>query len=756
MPGFGNNDPRCISKGIHNSVLDKSVFCRVAACGVRVSRVSAASADAACDAPTRSDSTSSTYSTRSKGREDRLGPQCLAIGEPSRSSLAESARRPPTNQGFRKASMSSSQQGKRTGVAIMAVICLATFCFGERRNRLEIEKPITEEDRNHWAFQPIRAMAPPSVIDDSKIRNGVDHFILSRLEVEGLSLMPAADRRTLIRRLSFDLRGLPPTPDEVQTFLEDESDFAYEALIDRFLADPAYGERWAQHWLDVARFAESDGFEHDQVREDAWRYRDWVINSLNADMPYDEFVRLQIAGDELYPDDESKAIATGFLVSGPDMPDINLDEERAHTVLNEMTSSTGLAFMGLTLECAQCHEHKSDPISIEDYYRLRAVFANMEFPKKNKQLSHIFLENDAEAPPSFVMKRGDFRSPGDPVEPAFIRVVNAMGMQVGSGNAESTTTGRRKALAEWLTLPGHPLTARVIVNRLWQHHFGSPIVGTPNDFGVLGDRPTHPELLDWLASELIDGGWSLKEMHRLMLQSATYRQVSRPVGDSWKTATKKDPDNLLYSRMNRKRLEGEAIRDAILSVSGQLNRKRGGPGVHPPLPQEVAITLIKKQWEVSEDVSEHTRRSIYLFTRRNLRFPIFDVFDRPDANASCGRRNVSTTAPQSLTLLNSEFSMNASRHLAGMLINVRPNYDREAWVRRAYEIVFSREETNIERQLGLSFLNDQVASFKAEGRQVGTLAMPVETSVRFDPYEGAALVDYCLALFNLNEMIYLD
>ena len=690
-----------------------------------------------------------------KGREYRLDPPSEEYGGPSRSSLPKLATRPPANQGFRQVSMRLSQVNK-AGIAMLGAICLATLCFGERRNRLEIEKPITDEDRSHWAFQPVLDIVPPKVRGESRIRNGVDRFILSRLETEDLTLMPAADRRTLIRRLSFDLRGLPPTTDEVEAFLTDRSNSAYEDLIDRFLADPAYGERWAQHWLDVARFAESDGFEHDQVREDAWRYRDWVIDALDADMPYDEFVRLQIAGDELYPGDESKAIATGFLVSGPDMPDINLDEERAHTVLNEMISSTGLAFMGLTLECAQCHAHKSDPISIEDYYRLRAVFANMEFPEKKKQLSHVFLENDAEPPPSFVMKKGDFRSPGEPVNPAFVRVVNPMGMTVPQSSGNSKTSGRRKALSEWLTHPEHPLTARVIVNRIWQHHFGSPIVGTPNDFGILGDRPTHPGLLDWLAGELIAGDWSLKDLHRLMLQSATYRQASRSTGDSWDRALEKDPENRLYSRMNRKRLEGEAIRDTMLFASGQLNRKRGGPGVHPPLPHEVAITLLEKQWEVSEDESEHTRRSIYLFTRRNLRFPMFDVFDRPDANASCGRRNVSTTAPQSLTLLNSEFSMKASRHLAGEIINKANRGDYKEWIRSAYEKLFAREETDSERNAGLSFLEGQAASLEAEGRQPASLATPEGLSGNFDSYKGAALVDYCLALFNLNEMIYVD
>ncbi len=631
---------------------------------------------------------------------------------------------------------------------------LSALC-GASSDDKPIEPALTEEDLSHWAFQPVQRLEPPAVKHESQVRNEIDRFILAGLEANGLKLMPAADRRTLIRRISFDLRGLPPTQEEVAEFLNDLSDDAYKKLIDRFLASPAYGERWAQHWLELARFAESDGFEHDKVRTEAWRYRDWVIRSLNEDMPYDEFVRLQIAGDEFYPDSEDKAIATGFLVAGPDMPDINLDEERAHTILNEMTSSTGLAFMGLTLGCAQCHDHKTDPVSQADFYRMRAVFANMDFPGNKEQLNHVFLETDAEAPPSFLMERGDFRRPGPEVSPAFVRAANPMGLTIAAAGDGSTTSGRRKALAEWLTDPGHPLTARVLVNRLWQHHFGSPIVGTPNDFGVLGDRPTHPELLDWLANELMDRGWSLKEMHRLLLQSASYRQTSRPVDESWDMAVDTDPENRLFSRMNRKRLEGEAIRDAILAVSEQLNRKQGGPSVHPPLPPEVAITLLKKQWEVSEDESDHYRRSIYLFARRNLRFPMFDVFDRPDANASCGIRNVTTTAPQSLTLLNSDFSLQSARFMAGSVLE-SGSADYAVWVNQCYERIFSRPETQMEREAGIAFLQEQVALLKNEQRDPAGLATPLGSTAEIDPYKGSALTDYCLAMFNLSEMIYLD
>jgi hypothetical protein len=632
---------------------------------------------------------------------------------------------------------------------------MAVLPSGWATSAKRLEPELKKEDREHWAFQPVKRYDPPVVENVAQVRNGIDSFILAQLEQSGLTLQPAADRRTLIRRLSFDLRGLPPSIEEVDAFIADHSDRAYSDLIDRFLASPAYGERWGQHWLDVVRFAESDGFEHDFVRKEAWRYRDWVIRSLNDDMPYDQFLAMQIAADELYPGSDDKKIATGFLVAGPDMPDINLPEERAHTVLNEMTSTTGLVFMGLTLGCAQCHDHKSDPVSQADFYRLRAVFANMDFPEKNKQLNHTFIESDASAPPSYFMERGDFRRPSVEVAPAFVRVVNLKEAKI-SGNAEGkATTGRRKALAEWLTDAAHPLTSRVIVNRLWQHHFGKPIVGTPNDFGILGDRPSHPELLDWLASEIVARNWSLKEMHRLMLLSSTYRQSSRQTDSSWERVIRVDPQNRLFSRMGRKRMEGEAIRDAMLTFSGQLNPKMGGPSVHPPLPPEVAITLLKKQWEVSEDESDHYRRSIYLFTRRNLRFPIFDVFDRPDANASCGRRNVSTTAPQSLTLLNSEFSLQSAQRTAGSILESGAA-EYGDWVKLCYQRLFSRPESSEELEAGIAFLKEQSEMLRGENRDPAELAIPKGSFHQTDPYRGAALTDYCLALFNLNEMLYLD
>ena len=640
-----------------------------------------------------------------------------------------------------------------------AVLCLfsvfiSAALWGTDQSNL-IEPEISEEDQSHWAFQPIKAFVPPAVKHESQVQNPIDRFIIARLEDKDLGLMPVADKRTLIRRVSFDLRGLPPSLEEVTDFVADSSQRAYEDMIDRFLATPAYGERWAQHWLDAARFGESDGFEHDAVRKEAWRYRDWVINALNEDMPYDQFITEQIAGDELYPGKEDAGIATGFLVAGPDMPDINLMEERRHTVLNEMTSTAGAVLMGMTMGCAQCHDHKFDPISQADFYRMRAVFSDMTIPKKMKQLDHVFLPLDSGAPQSYLMLRGDFRFKGPEVSPAFLRVANPKKMAVPSSTEKADARSRRLAFADWLTDADHPLTRRVIVNRLWQHYFAEPIVGTPNDFGVQGDRPTHPKLLDWLATELVKGDWSLKAIHKVILLSATYQQVSRPVDEAWELAVKADPDNQLLSRMNRKRLEGEAIRDAMLAVSNKLNSKMGGPGVHPPLPYEVANTLLKKQWEVSEDENDHYRRSIYLFVRRNLRFPMFDVFDRPDANASCGRRNTSTTAPQSLTLLNSEFSIQSARRLAGVILE-NGNLDTQNWISQCYERLFARPPTDEERDSSVAFIEGQAEFLKQENRDVSALATPFTSVDDLDPYRGAALTDFCLAMFNLNEMIYLD
>ncbi len=619
--------------------------------------------------------------------------------------------------------------------------------------------------KTHWAFQPPTRPQPPklSEADAAWARNPIDLFILAQLRQRKLRPMPQADRLTLIRRVTFDLTGLPPTPAEVDAFVNDRSDNAYEQLVDRLLASSAYGERWAQHWLDLARFAETDGFEHDKTRPDAWRYRDWVIQALNDDMPFDRFVRLQIAGDEIEPGSESAAIATGFLLAGQDMPDINDQNERKHVKLNEMTATFGAVFMGLTLECAACHDHKYDPVTQRDFYGLRAFFANTVHTRRDKPLGHRVNEPGAKVKPHHVMVRGDFRRPGEVVAPTFLPIANRGGQRVAPPPDGADSSMRRRALAGWLTRTDHPLTTRVIVNRLWQHQFGQPLVATPSDFGTMGARPTHPQLLDWLAAELVERGWSLKRMHRLMVTSATYRQASRlgqlskedraAVEAHIKLARRIDPNNALLWRMNRKRLDGEVIRDAMLQVAGRLNRKTGGPGVMAPLPKEILVTLLRKQWTVNKDASEHDRRSIYLFVRRNLRYPMFAAFDRPDGHTSCARRARSTTAPQALIMLNSSFSLDMAQSLAGRVLAERR--DTDAAIVEAFRLTLGRAPTQDVLARARQFVQDNAALLKQSNRSTDTLALPTPATGT-DPYTAAAFVDLCLSLFNLNEFVYID
>lgn len=617
--------------------------------------------------------------------------------------------------------------------SLAGLVSATTTVSADDADSAYIELPIDQYDRDHWAFSPFDEPETPDLSNKNWCRNEIDRFVAHRLNQRGLSPQPSASRRTLIRRLSFDLTGLPPTPRQIDDFVCDSRPNAYKMLVDRLLESPQYGERWAQHWLDLARFAETDGFEHDKIRKDAWKYRDWVIDSLNNDMPYDEFIRRQLAGDEIYPDDESATIATRFCLCGPDMPDINLIEERRHAVLNELTSTVGEVLLGLQVGCAQCHDHKYDAISQADFYRLRAVFEPAVSLTKNRSLESL-KEVFPFRQPSRLMLRGDFRSPGPEVSPGVIRVVSTEG-NVYSPSPSEESAGLRTALAKWLTSSGNPLTARVMVNRIWQHHFGTGLVDTSSDFGVMGDDPSHPELLDWLATKLVQRGWKLKPMHRMIVMSATYRQRSRLADDAtatemmtWTKAINEDASGRLLSRYPRWRLEGEAIRDAILLAAGQIHLKSGGPGIRPPLPKELVSTLLKNQWNVTEDESEHTRRSIYVFARRNLRYPIFEVFDRPSANASCPKRGISTTAPQSLHLLNSAFSLDMSRAMATSIMEGTQTNQIEA----AFLRTLGRPPSDPELNEARKFLSET-----NESDQDG-------------------LDHLCLALINCNEFVTID
>lgn len=622
-------------------------------------------------------------------------------------------------------------------IPLCAVVVAFVQVRAEEESDSYSETPIDPFDRDHWAFQPIEEVERPqsSAGDAGWRRNPIDDFVFRKLHKRGIRPQQQASRRTLIRRLSFDLTGLPPTPQQTEQFLSDPRPDAYDHLVKRLLGSPQYGERWAQHWLDLARFAETDGFEHDKVRPNAWTYRDWVIQALNDDMPYDEFIRRQIAGDEIYPDDPSAVTATRFCLSGPDMPDINLIEERRHTVLNELTSTVGEVFLGLQIGCAQCHDHKYDPISQGDFYRLRAIFEPAVTLQSNKSLS-VLSESFPYQQASHLMIRGDFRRPGPEVRPGVVRVVSEEGFELSSTRSDKSA-GLRTALANWLVDRNNPLTARVIVNRVWQHHFGKGLIDTPSDLGVMGAEPSNAELLDWLALNLMEQGWSLKELHRLIVTSATYRQRSRLSEDAtteesrdWSKAIEEDPDADLLSRYPRWRLEGEAIRDAMLASAGQLNLQAGGPGVRPPLPKELVGTLLKNQWNVTKDESEHNRRSVYVFARRNLRYPIFEVFDRPSANASCSGRGSSTTAPQSLHLLNSKFSLDMARQMAESILAAED--DQAAQIDAAFRRTLNRPPS------------------PAELADVGDFLQETD-STREDQ-----LTHLCLSLFNCNEFVTVD
>ncbi len=644
-------------------------------------------------------------------------------------------------------------------VRLFVVVSLTTLsvahhlCAQEEAPADYQEPALTDSDRDHWAFRPIAKVTPPAVKDVAWVRNPIDQFILAVLERKNLRPMPEARRQTQIRRLAFDLTGLPPAEAEVQAFRHNTHVDAYERLVERLLSHNAYGERWAQHWLDLARYAETDGFEHDKVRASAWKYRDWVIRSLNADLSYDQFITRQLAGDLLPGGDD--AIATYFCLAGPDMPDINSQDERRHELLNDLAGTVGSVLLGLQLGCAQCHDHKYDPISQGDFYRLRAFFQPAVHVKKNQSVSVLDQRNQAET--FHVMIRGSWNRPGAKIQPAFPRIANP------TGRVCDNERSKRIELVDWLMAPDHPLTARVIVNRMWHFHFGHGLCRTTSDFGIIGDNPTHPELLDWLAKELMQSGWSLKHLHRLIVTSATYRQAGRPGDvadadqraasrDRLATAMKQDDDNYWMSRFPRRCLEGELIRDAMLASAGILNRDMYGEGVRPPLPPELTSTLLKGQWKVSPQVADHYRRSVYVFARRNLRYPIFDAFDRPDANASCPNRNRSTTAPQSLVLLNSRFSLQMARATAGRLLDEAT--EPEELVRRAFIVMLGRPPEAIELERSLAFLAKQQQLAERDWVD-GKVPIP-RPAESVDPRLGQALVDFCLAMFNTNEFVYVD
>ncbi len=624
------------------------------------------------------------------------------------------------------------------------------------------------EQPSWWAFAKPKPVAIPAALNGA--RNEVDRFVFAKLSEKNLQPAKEADRRTLARRLTYDLTGLAPTPTETGDFLADNRSDAYERLVDRLLASRHYGEKWGKHWLDLVRYGDTAGFEQDPFTLYAWRYRDYVIDSFNSDKPYDQFVKEQLAGDELF-EDPAQRQGTGFYNVGPnrDMLYKVEDINRVET-LTDFTDTTASVFLGLTAGCARCHDHKYDPISQKDYFRLQAVFTPFqksrvflhynnargydlgentrnfklydlaaEFATLKKpyfervraerlaklspeiqeafaveeekrtpvqkalhdahmkqvnpgddQLWAILSDTDQakleklksrllslyanvnpgpfspgltdvgrESPKTFVPGKG---TPyGEEVQPGFFSALG--GGNIPEPALDSLTTRRRAALAEWIASPNNPLTARVMVNRVWQYHFGRGIVSTTSDYGTRGAAPSHPELLDWLAVKFMEEGWSIKKLHRMILLSATYRQSA----DGTVDAREKDPENQYLSHFTRRRLEAEEIRDSVLSATGTLNAKMHGRPVVPQLAAEELYGMSQpasNAWPFTLDPKEHARRSIYMLVKRTYRMPLLEVFDRPEAVLSCSRRESSTTSTQSLSLLNGKFTVDQADALA--------------------------------------------------------------------------------------------
>ena len=703
-------------------------------------------------------------------------------------------------------------------------------------------REISEADRQFWSFQPLKKVSAPKVRDTNWPRNDVDRFLLAKLEDKKITPNAAAERHTLLRRVYLDLIGLPPTPEESAAFAKNTAPDAFAKVVDRLLASPNYGERWGRHWLDIARFAESHGFEQDYDRPHAYHYRDFVIKALNADMPYDQFVKWQIAGDELAPGDPLALMATGFLGAGvfPTQLTEKEFESARYDELDDMTGTLGTAMLGLTVGCARCHDHKFDPIPVRDYYRLvstfsttirseiemdidpaahkgalvnwekaqaplaealakfereqlparftqwatnspavvkgqEAIFAALKKAaspenldeKSRAKLLDVFKAQDAawkklndpiqkqlaarpkptriqtcsegvkpmkhhaddRGFPHFYkethfLKRGDANQKGEVATSSFLQVLMRGGKTEAAWKSSppegARTSHRRASLVNWITDTEHGaghLLARVIVNRLWQHHFGRGIVGTPSDFGAQGERPTHPELLDFLAAELIKNGWRLKPLHRLMLMSAAYQQDAK--FDTAKAA--KDPENTLVWRRTPQRLEAEAIRDSVLAVSGRLDPAMFGPG-----------TL--------DEASK--RRSIYFFIKRSKLIPSLQLFDAPEPLVGQAARPATVIAPQALLFMNgANVRQSASALATQLLLNVTAAHD--TFVERAHLATLSRPPVAVERASAARFLTQQEESYRAAGRNLADARL-------------LAATDFCQVLFGLNEFIYVQ
>ncbi len=565
--------------------------------------------------------------------------------------------------------------------------------------------------RRHWAFRPVRRPSVPRVRAQSRVRTPVDAFVLARLEAQGLSLAAEAPAHTLTRRLYLDLLGLPPPADPADTAVP------YEALVDRLLASPHFGERWGRHWLDLARFAESDGYENDRLRRDAWRFRDWVVDAVQRDLPFDQFTIEQLAGDLLPGATPAQRVAAGFHRHTLWNSAASADKEEFRTyAVKDRTDTTGLTWMGLTVGCAKCHTHKYDPITQREYYQLYAFFNATEDDEVRLA--------DGKAPtlravdrPTRVLLRGNFLQPGDPAPPgtpAFLPALEPRG-----------PTADRLDLARWLVRPDHPLTSRVTVNQFWMHLFGAGLAPTPENFGISGQPPTHPELLDWLSAEFMSRKWSRKALLRQILLSSTYRQASarRPELDAV------DPDNVLLGRQNRVRADAEVVHDLALSAAGILDPKLGGPSGVPPFPDG----LLEQRF-TNEDLKlpqgKWARRALYIHVQRTLQHPLLAAFDAPDGNQPCARRDRSATPIQALTLLNDPTYAACARALGERIRQAAP--ETEARLRFGFRLCLGRDP---------------------DSRETGVLGELVAAQQRAGGAEPAVWAGVARTLLNLDEFI---
>jgi hypothetical protein len=586
---------------------------------------------------------------------------------------------------------------------------------------------------NLWSVQPTVRPDVPEVRSAHRVASPIDAFVLERLEAEGMEMAPPADPRALIRRASFDLVGLPPSYEEIEAFAADPSQAAYETLVDRLLDSPHYGERWARHWLDVVRFADSNGYERDSHKPHVWRYRDYVIQSFNDDKPYDRFVLEQLAGDELPDRSEETVIATGMLRVGTWDDEPSEIDKYTYERLEDAVHTTSSAFLGLTVKCARCHDHRFDPIPQVEYYEFASAFyAGFIVPhgiKKSDQkgaitLGHVagpsaealgfdvlgWTDRGREVEPLHVLGDGEIDKPLGEARPASLSIVPGMRRVFDPPPANAKTTHRRLQLARWIVDRDNPLTPRVFVNRLWHHHFGQGIVRTPNNFGSKGTPPSHPKLLDWLASEFVDGGWKIKRLHRLILLSSTYRQAS--THPSWDDYYERDSGNFLLWHFQRRRLEAELVRDAMLFAGGELDERVGGRSFFPLVSQE-ALEISSQRgepWRYSPP-GERNRRSLYIFTKRSLITPLMAAFDFCDTTTSCAKRDVTTVPPQALALLNNDFVHAQSDSIARRVVEI-VGADRGRQVRALWKLALSRLPSESESAAALAHLDDQLAYYQ--------------------------------------------